>query len=169
MPTPRALTPADSHAYFALRQAALVDSPWAFTGSPSDDIASDPEAVASLLAQKEQSILAIDDDADPARLVASAGVMRQQRLKTRHRALIWGVYCDPSVRGRGCGRAVVQAAIETARSWPGVEIVTLSVSANATAAKSLYESLGFTLWGTEPDAIRVGGRSYDEFHMTLRL
>jgi len=61
------------------------------------------------------------------------------------------------------------AAIETARSWPGVDYVGLSVSVRSQAALRLYQRLGFVVWGTEPDVARVGGTDYDEVHLALRL
>lgn len=50
---------------------------------------------------------------------------------------------------------------------PGVTTIQLACSENSTAAAALYRSLGFTQWGTEPDAIRIGGKSYNELHMSL--
>ena len=147
----------------------LLDSPHAFLGAPGDDESSKPDVVASRLADPENTILAIADPDVATRLIAVAGVARPKRVKLRHRAIIWGVYCDPAFRGRGCGRAVTQAAIDTARSWDGVAIIALCASASATGAIALYHSLGFEPWGVEPDAVRVDGASHDEIHMTLRL
>lgn len=73
----------------------------------------------------------------------------------------------PRARGTGVGRAIVSKAVETARAMPGVTTIQLACSENSTAAAALYRSLGFTQWGTEPDAIRIGGKSYNELHMSL--
>jgi hypothetical protein len=50
-----------------------------------------------------------------------------------------------------------------------VACVFLSASENAPNAIRLYESLGFRAWGTEPDGLRTGGRSYSEVHLRLDL
>ena len=71
--------------------------------------------------------------------------------------------------GRGLARAVTTAAIDTARSWRGVTVIGLSVSASAPEAIALYESLGFERWGVEPDAVRIDGVSHAEVHMALDL
>ena len=42
----RLLTPADAHAYIAIRREMLVEAPWAFASSPEDDSALDPAAIA---------------------------------------------------------------------------------------------------------------------------
>ena len=63
----------------------------------------------------------------------------------------------------------MQAAVQHARSCAGVDYVDLAVSENAPEALRLYESLGFSAWGREPEATQVDGQRYDEIHMTLRL
>lgn len=168
---PRLLQPEDAPAFRMVRHKMLEDTPPAFLSSPEDDRMRDPQAFLDVLNKPENEILAIFDEEgeDPSRIVATAGVMRLLKIKTRHRADIWGVFCDPEFRGRGYGRAVVEAAIDTARGWPGVEAISLSVSAGTQAALALYKSLGFATWGREPDSMRVDGISFDEIHMQLRL
>lgn len=165
----RPLDPREAPAYCELRRRSLHESAWAFLASPEDDIACDPEQLINRISDPENVIIVASDEADPGRFIASAGVARQQRAKVRHRAIIWGVYCLPEFRGRGVGRAVTSAAIETARSWDGVGQIELCVSHNAAAAISLYESLGFEVWGRHPDAMRIDGTSYDEVHLVLRF
>jgi RimJ/RimL family protein N-acetyltransferase len=166
----RPLTPDEAHLYVAIRREMLADSPWAFGSSPSQDRRCDPDSLRASLAEPEYAILAAftAPPAEPA-LLAVAGVIRDPALKRRHIAGIFGVYVTPTARGRGLGRDVVSAAIATARTWPGVEQVQLSVSNNAPAARALYDSLGFIPWGVEPDCLRIDGRSYSEVHMSLRL
>jgi ribosomal protein S18 acetylase RimI-like enzyme len=108
-------------------------------------------------------------ETEPAELVAGAGILRMKRAKFAHRARLWGVYVEPEQRGRGLGRVVVSAAIEVARTWPGLEYIDLGVSANAPKAHRLYESLGFTAWGREPESTAHGALRYDEIYMTLKL
>lgn len=167
----RPLTPADADAYSALRHEMLADAPWAFAGSgPVDDPSCDPAHVRTQLANPEHVIIGAWDGT---RLVGSAGVLRNTKVKFRHTAFIWGVYVTPTCRGQGLSRRIMLAAIETARGWPGVAAVRLGVSAKSARAKALYESLGFSAWGIEPDCIRLPEHGHepgnDEYHMTLRL
>jgi ribosomal protein S18 acetylase RimI-like enzyme len=69
----------------------------------------------------------------------------------RFRAAIWSdapesylaeLYVVPGSRGRGLGRALLEAAIETARAR-GSDHMDLGTSEDDVAARSLYESLGF--------------------------
>ncbi len=165
----RLLTPEDAPAYAALRREMLVDSPWAFLRSIDDDFAVVEREIAAKLGENENDIAGAFDDDEPSRLLASAGVVRLEPRKTRHRALIWGVYVTPAARGRGLGRAVMNLAIDTARTWPGIDYIWLSVSERTLAARAMYESLGFVTWGTEPDVMRIGCESAAEHHMHLRL
>lgn len=102
-------------------------------------------------------------------VIASAGVVRDTHVKTAHKVIIWGVYVWPTFRRRGLGRAVMQAAIDAASSWPGIDRLTLSASADSPEAIGLYESMGFTRWGEEPDAMRMDGASFDEVHLSKGL
>lgn len=163
MNTVRSLTSPDIEALVALRAEALLDSPWAFTGNPGEQ--RDADLVRGSIDPPRSYVVGAFDDAGA--LVASAGIVHDQRAKRAHVALIWGVYVTPRARGRGTGRAVVSRAVEVARAMNGVTTIQLACSENSTAAAALYRSLGFVHWGTEPDAIRVGGRSYNELHMSL--
>ncbi|MFT3685801.1 MAG: GNAT family protein [Phycisphaerales bacterium] len=171
-PTVRLLTPADAHAYTNIRREMLADSPWAFSRTPSDDPGCNPEGLAESLSKTSGFAIAAGVDA-AGRLVGVAGVSRNDSPKLSHRAILWGVYVSPTYRGRGLSREVVSAAVDAAFSWPmdgsgePFSIVNLSVSEFATTARALYQSLGFVAWGTQPDALRTGGRSYAETHMQI--
>lgn len=168
------LTASDAPAFLDLRRAMLLDSPWAFGSSPEDDRIQDAESARNSLSQQENAIFAVRDPADPARLLAAAGVMREPKLKRRHVATIWGVFTRPEARGRGLGRAVTTAAMTEALTWrdPEIAVLTLSVSVpdqGPSPARALYESLGFSVWGVEPDALRTAdGRAFAEAHMQLK-
>ena len=60
------------------------------------------------------------------------------------------LYVAPAKRGHGLGRALMEAVIEVARER-GVERIELGTEETDTAARGLYESLGFT--NREGDAL----------------
>jgi RimJ/RimL family protein N-acetyltransferase len=159
----------DAGPLYLLRREAISGEPTAFGSSPADCRFREIDAVEECLADANRAVFAIADPADPERLVAMAGISRETREKQRHRASIWGVYVSPAHRGRGFGRSVVAACVDHARTRPNIECVALGVSAEGEAARSLYESLGFTTWGTEPDALRIDGTAIAQHHMVLRL
>lgn len=146
----------------------LEVDPWAFSSSPIVDLAAEVERIEELLADTERAIVgAIDDDSGT--IHATAGLIRSPREKLSHRVSIWGVWTEPAHRGKGLARGVMLAAIDVARTMPGTVGVQLSVSERATAARSLYESLGFNTWGIQPDAMRIGGESAAEHFMQLEF
>jgi ribosomal protein S18 acetylase RimI-like enzyme len=77
----------------------------------------------------------------------------------RFREAIWAdalecylaeLYVVPDRRGHGLGRALMEAAIETARA-EGATTIDLGTSEDDVAARALYESLGFSNRGGKPD------------------
>jgi len=162
----RPLQPDDADAYVVLRRTMLTEAPWAFASSPEFDRGCNADQVRESVSRPGSAILGAFDGVD---LIGSAGLVRDEKPKRRHIALIWGVYVAPAARGCGLGRSVMQAALDHARTWPGLECIQLAVSERAQAARRLYESLGFTTWGIEPDALRVDGHGHAESHMRLVL
>jgi ribosomal protein S18 acetylase RimI-like enzyme len=60
------------------------------------------------------------------------------------------LYVVPERRGRGLGRALLEAAIECARAR-GADHMDLGTGENDVAARALYESLGFSNREGKPD------------------
>jgi ribosomal protein S18 acetylase RimI-like enzyme len=100
-------------------------------------------------------------------LSGSAGVHVYPRLKQRHKGQLWGVYVDPSLRGRGVGAALVHTAVAHARTR--VEVLQLSVQYDNVAARALYRKLGFVPYGIERRALRHEGKDYDDELMAMDL
>ena len=59
------------------------------------------------------------------------------------------LYVVPGRRGQGLGRALMEAAIEVARA-EGADHMDLGTGEDDTAARALYESLGFDNTGGRP-------------------
>jgi RimJ/RimL family protein N-acetyltransferase len=84
----------------------------------------------------------------------------------RHTGVL-GVSVAREWRGRGLGRALMQAAIAEAKSWPGFCRIELEVVTWNTGAIALYETLGFRVEGRKRKAASMRGRPEDEFLMAL--
>ncbi len=165
-PRIRILTAVDAPELFALRRGALIDSPFAFLASPSDDLATSEAAVSEMLKRAPTSVVF---GAVAPQLVGLLGLHRAHQLKAAHKVNLWGMYVAPAWRKRGLGEKLLEAAISYARTLPGVSTVRLSVSGQASAARHLYEKMGFKCWGEEPDAMRIDGHPASEQHMSLSL
>lgn len=164
----RVLTEADVTIYRPLRLRALREEPESF-GSSYDEVAARPlEEMARRLrpdpATGTVTLGAFDPD-----LVGMVGLLRDSGLKTQHKAMIWGMYTVPEVRGRGVGRALLGALLAHARTVPGLEQVYLAVVTTRPVARRLYESFGFVTYGVEPRALKLADRYLDEALMVLML
>jgi ribosomal protein S18 acetylase RimI-like enzyme len=161
----RPLAEADFDAWWRLRLRMLKEHPEAFGGSYDEAVAAGAEHQRERFLQPNGFILgAFDGDV----LIGTVGCVRERLEKMRHKAFIWGVYVAPEARGRGVGRGLMEAAIARAREWPGLQQIHLAVVTLNEAARHLYRSLGFQVYGLEPAALKVDGRDLDEEHMLLR-
>ena len=162
----RKLNSADASALVALRRDALAAEPLAFGASLNDAPALTVDSVSGML--NDHDLQAIFGTFNGTELIGMLGLYRANRIKTRHKAMIWGMYVKPGERNRGAGHVLLSAAIEQARSW-GVDQVQLSVTDAAPAARHLYESHGFTVWGHERRALCWNERFLDEYHLSLHF
>jgi RimJ/RimL family protein N-acetyltransferase len=164
----RKLTPDDTKAYRACRLDALRDSPQAFASSYEEEAQMSDDTIRQRFADhpKESAVFgAFDGD----RIIGLTGIFREERQKRRHKMSIVSVFVQPEYRGKRIGTRLMETAVAHARNVEGVERVELAVESTNAAAKSLYRSLGFKSWGTEPSFAKVEGVEYDEEHMALRL
>lgn len=163
----RRLVERDWEAYRTIRLEALQVSPEAFGTAFDEQKGLPPAYWSARLADDEDSFVlgAFEDE----RIIGTAAFTRERRRKTRHKGNISGVYISPSYRGRGIARALVTEILGRARSFLGLEQVTLAVVTDNVVAKGLYENLGFRVFGTELRALKDGDRYLDEEHMVLFL
>lgn len=167
--TIRQLTPDDTETFIVLRKAMLIESPASFGSDLASDRGSNPALVRKRLADRPHSAtFGAFDDATGA-LIGALGFGRETRVKQAHSASLWGMYVDPAHRRRGVARQLIRTAIEYAAGLGGVARLSLCVSSSAPGAQKLYESMGFAVWGNEPDALRLEGESFDERHMTRAI
>jgi RimJ/RimL family protein N-acetyltransferase len=100
-------------------------------------------------------------------LVGMAGFAVQQGPKRAHKGLLWGMYVQPAARRAAVGRRLVEAVCKHARRH--VELLQLTVVRDNLQARALYASLGFVEYGVEQNALKHGGRYYDEVLMAKSL
>ena len=175
----RELTAEDASVYWALRLRALREEPESF-GSAYEESKDRPlvavtERLRSQTAGENFLLGAFEeaedaDGADGPRLVGIVAFDRASGLKNRHNADIYQMYVAPEARGKGYGRALVEALIARARALDGLENLLLAVTTVNTAARVLYRALGFAVYGAQPHALKLpDGRYLDEELMILRL
>ena len=102
-------------------------------------------------------------------LVGTVTVEFSAKSKTSHKAHIIGMFVCTAARGLGAGKALLDAALEAARSRPGILVVTLTVTEGNAPAIRLYESCGFKSFGVEPMAIATPSGFKSKVHMWLQV
>jgi GNAT superfamily N-acetyltransferase len=119
--------------------------------------------------------------ADPTGMTAAFGAFESEELtgtlalefsakpKTKHKALVIGMYVTSAARGRGTGRALLEATIEHAKAREGLLLLTLTATEGNESAIRLYRAAGFDVFGIEPMAILTPSGYKAKVHMWLPL
>lgn len=169
--TPRgaiAIRPAtvdDADALRDLRLEALRTQPVAFAADYALNLAKSPSYWIEWARDRSNSHtdivhVAVADD----KLIGMTGAHRGDSPKTRHSALIWGVYVRPEWRGLRVAEALIEACIDWARAR-GCSIAKLNVVTTNAAAIRCYLRCGFSVYGVEPQAVFYEGVRYADLLM----
>lgn len=164
----RILRASDAQMYWEIRLEALKNNPEAFASSYEELITrkSPIEQVAKNLEQDNCYTFGAFNKEE---LVGVVTLVQEHQFKLRHRASIFAMYVKPEKRGSGIGKALMRTAIQKAESVKEIMKLNLTVISTNHAAKALYKSLGFKLFGFEEKALMVGNTFYDEEHMVRFL
>ena len=164
----RNLTGEDADSYWRLRLEALQKDPEAFATTFDEAMAriNPVERAASNLDAEGSTTLGAFIDNE---LVGVMTISGEAAPKLRHRVNLLAVYVTPRVRGQRIGKALLDATIACAKTWPGVEKVNLTVVSTNASAIRLYENAGFKTFGLETHAMKVNDTYVDEYYMSLEL
>ena len=103
------------------------------------------------------------------RVAATAQVMWNTGIKTRHRATV-AIAVIKDLWGMGIGARLMEKLIAIARSNPDIIQVELEFIEGNSRARALYERLGFRITGLKPNAIRLkDGTLLNEYSMVKTL
>ena len=163
----RRLKSEDAKAYQKVRLEALKNNPEAFGSSYAEEKDRSIQIYEQRLASDESITIGAFQETE---LVGTVTLFREKHLKLSHKANIFAMYVQPEKRGHGIGKSLLLEAINQAKSIDGIEQLNLTVVANNAAAKTLYTSLGFEVFGSERRALKLTNGTYlDEEHMVLFL
>lgn len=162
------LTASDALQYRELMLEAYVHAADAFTSTAGERRAEplswwvDRIAAASGLSQSFGAFAG-------QQLVGTVALEYSAKPKTRHAALVLGMYVKPGARRLRAGTMLMQAAVAAASARPEVRTLRLTVTEGNTPAIRLYESIGFAAWGVEPMAISTPSGYKGKVHMSLQF
>jgi ribosomal protein S18 acetylase RimI-like enzyme len=164
--TIKVLTPHDVEAYRALRLESLKLEPTAFASSAEDFEKESDESIARRLEAVDFGNFTLGAF-EGEKLVGIATFFVEPRAKTEHKGHVFGMYVTPAARGKGVAKALLSALIERAKTYPKIKKLNLSVMTTQEAAKRLYISLGFEVYGLERKALKLGDTYFDSEDMVL--
>lgn len=170
VPTVRRLIPADAPTYRALMLDAYARHPEAFTSTVEERASLPPAWWETRLRMDADAAEVVYGafDADGT-LIGAAGLGRESRQRTRHKASLFGMAVAPTARRVGAGRQLVLALLAHARTLDGVRVVQLTVTEGNCPAQALYERCGFQVFGVEPMANLLNGAFLSKLHMWCDL
>jgi ribosomal protein S18 acetylase RimI-like enzyme len=113
---------------------------------PTPGVETLTETVRRLVEASEITVLLAGDGPDGLSLFRLRPALWSEGLE----AYLQELYVVPGLRGRGTGRALLQRTIELARER-GADGIDLNTGETDTAARGLYESMGFTNREGGPD------------------
>ena len=162
------LTASAAAPYKALMLHAYEHAADAFISTPEERAKESDDWWVKRIAHPEGLTVAFGDF-DGNDLVGTVALEFSLKPKTKHKALIVGMYVLPSGRGKGSARALMGSAIQFCASRLDIRAIQLEVTEGNAPAVNLYQSLGFTAYGVEPMAVRTPSGFQSKVHMWLRL
>ena len=162
------LQPSDAQQYRALMLQAYELAADAFT-STAEERAAEPESYWVKRIAGPSCLSAALGAFEGQELVGTVALEFSAKPKTRHKALVIGMYVAPAARGTGAGRALLGAAVEYAKAKEGIRMLTLTVTEGNEPAVNLYSAAGFQAFGVEPMAILTPSGFKGKVHMWLPL
>ncbi|WP_085906178.1 GNAT family N-acetyltransferase [Kiloniella majae] len=161
--TVKRIPPGDADLYKELRLEGLKDTPEAFGASYRDESTNPRSYYYTLL--ENHDVFGAYRNTDT--LVGIAALALSPKEKLKHKGTLWGMYIKPEARGNGLAKQLVLQIIKIAKET--TEEILLTVVASNVSAITLYKKLGFIEYGTEPRALKIKDRYYDEVLMRLPL
>lgn len=153
----------DAAAFQELRLRGLRECPTAFASSYEEEHETPLDVIADRLTPSADR--AMFGAFDESILAGVVGIQREEMLKLKHKAFIWGMYVAPEYRNQSVGGRLVAGALKHAFMSYGVRQVNLGVNAQNVAAIALYERAGFRRFAIEHGFMFVDGTLHDELQM----
>lgn len=164
------LKPEEAASFRALRLRGLREHPEAF-GESAESFQSrtEVEIADRIRSQAQQGDFILVALSKSGEMFGVVGLALNGSGKSSHRGVLWGMYVAPEARGQRVGERLIEELLRRAEEIDRLEQIHLSVTSSNQAALRLYEKMGFLTYGTDPSAIKVGDRAFDEYLMVRKL
>lgn len=164
------LSPQRWEEYKQIRLEALKNEPTAFDVTPEEESQRindnwEQEVQGLFNSQTKTALFAQLND----RLIGMVGAGIGETKKSRHIAVIFGMYVVPDFRGQGIAKELMVNLLKDLKENHQIEKVNLGVYTHHVQAVSLYKKLGFRIIGTLEKELKVDGKHYDLYEMEKML
>jgi RimJ/RimL family protein N-acetyltransferase len=157
----------DAEKYRSIRLESLQNSPESFASSYEEEQDFSIEKIKNEFQYNDSFTYGAFENRE---LVGVITLHKEKLYKLSHRAHIGAMYVSPSKRSLGIGKVLMGEAIKKAKGIEGLEQVYLAVVSTNKPAKELYSSMGFKVFGTEKNGLRLENNIYyDVDYMILFL
>ena len=156
--------PEEWETFRAIRLKALQADPTAFGVSYEQQANQSEEEWRSKLSDPHRRMYAAKINEQ---MAAIAGVHFMTAKHVEHVATLVAVFTDPEFRNQGIATSLMEKILEDLRNDPKIVKVRLSVSETQSAAKKLYEKMGFVQVGLAKKEMKIDGTYYDHAQMEL--
>lgn len=160
------ITQLDAENYRSIRLEALKNSPEAFCSSYEEEKEYSLEQFKTRIQSESVFTFGAFENEQ---LIGVATLVKDAKHKSKHKATIVGVYVTPKKRGLGVAKELIQEVLKKIQTFKEIEQVNLAVVSTNESAMRLYSSLGFQVFGTEKNALKINNMYYDEDYMVLFL
>ena len=163
----RVLNPEEWQLLRGARLRAVEDAPRQFGVTVAEAEATEDEEWQRLAGggHGRRVVAVATEDGQPVGL----GILERDTGERRqHRARVYAVWVDASVRGRGVGRRLMTCLLDWAREREVVAVY-LDVVAGNDPARSLYTRLGFVRRDLDPYSLRIDGEFIAQERLVLLL
>jgi len=156
--------------YRSVRLRALTDHPESFGETAAGfEAKSDRSITDRFEAQKQLGGFTLAAISKSGEIIGTVGLACNDYGKSRHRAMLWGMYVVPEACRQGIAELLVKELLARAERLANLEQIHLAVVTSNYVAIRLYTKMGFITYGTDPRVIKVGQEAYDEYLMVNRL
>jgi ribosomal protein S18 acetylase RimI-like enzyme len=152
----------DTEGFRAIRLESLETAPESFGSDFATESRQPPEWFAERLGHNDVFGAFHGEE-----LLGIATFASERSLQKAHKGMLWGVFVRQKARSAGVGRALIEAVL--AHAMGRVEQINLVVERGNLRARRLYTSLGFVEYGLEKNAVKIGGRYFDDVLMAKAL
>ena len=163
----RQLTITDCDEYRRIRLECLKQYPDNFGSTYEEELNAQSLKLDNAIKGTDKGNFAMGAFTASNKLIGICGLVRELRLKTRHRGEIVQMYIDPAFARQGIGKTLLQLSIENAFQDTETEQIILSVVYTNDKAVKLYKQLGFIEYGRLENYFKIDTRYFTQLFLCL--